>query len=134
MNIMNFLEPILYAVVTGTLSIIATYFTQFMKAKNKQINSQVENEKLNNYISAAIDAVNQAVLTVSQTYVDSLKTSGNFSETAQNEAKNKAVEIATVLITDDIKNAVNKLYGDFDTWLNTTIEAFVRENKVVTIK
>lgn len=129
MDIMNILEPILYAVITTTVPIIITYFAKFLTTKKAQINSQVENEKLNNYIDAAIGAVNQAVLTVSQTYVDSLKTSGNFSEKAQNEAKNKAIEIATTLITDDVKNAVNKLYGDFDIWLNTTIESFVRENK-----
>ena len=130
MDIMNILEPIVYVVITTAISVIATYFAKFLTAKKVQINSQVENEKLNSYIDAAIDAVKQAVLTVSQTYVDSLKTSGNFNKKAQNEAKNKAVEIAAVLITDDIKNAVNKLYGDFDTWLNTTIESFVRQNKI----
>lgn len=129
MNIMDILEPILYAVITTAIPIVVTYLKNFIIAKKEQINSQVENEKLNNYIDLALEAVNNAVLTVSQTYVDSLKKSGNFSSEAQNEAKNKAVDIATVLITDDIRNAVNKLYGDFDTWLDTTIESFVREHK-----
>lgn len=129
MNIMDILEPILYAIITTAIPIAVTYFKNFIVAKKEQINSQVENEKLNNYIDLALEAVNNAVLTVSQTYVDSLKKSGNFSSASQNEAKNKAVDIATVLITDDIRNAVNKLYGDFDMWLDTTIESLVKENK-----
>lgn len=129
MTIMDVLEPILYAVITTAIPIIAAYISKFLTAKKEQINSQIENEKLNNYVNVALEAVNNAVLMVSQTYVDSLKANGKLSAEAQNEAKNKAIATATALITEESKNAVNILYGDFDKWLDTTIEAFVGDNK-----
>lgn len=126
---MNILEPILYAVVTTAIPIIATYISKFLVAKKEQINTQVKNEKLNKYLETALDAVNQAVLAVSQTYVDTLKENGKLSVAAQNEAKSRAVEIAASLITNDTQNAIKQLYGDFDKWLDSTIERFVNINK-----
>ncbi len=77
----------------------------------------------------ALSAVNDAVLTISQTYVDSLKKSGKFDIEAQNLAKNKAIDTATALMTEDVRKAIDKMYGDFNLWLDTAIESSVKENK-----
>lgn len=129
MNIMDILETILYTVITTALPIIITHITKFLTVKKEQINAQIENEKLNIYLKTALEAVNQAVFTVSQTYVDSLKEKGDFSIEAQTEAKNKAIETAAAIITNDTKNAIKQLYGDFDKWLDSAIEKFVNINK-----
>ena len=48
---------------------------------------------------------------------------------AQVIAKEKAIDIATKLITEDGKKAVEEIYGDFSIWLSTTIESNVKKNK-----
>ena len=126
---MDILEPVLYAVVTTAIPIITTYITKFLSTKKKQINSQIENEILKKYLDTALDAVNNAVLEVSQTYADSLKGTEKWDKSAKIKAKNKAAETATTLITNDAKNAVIQLYGDFDKWLNSVIEKYVNINK-----
>ena len=68
-------------------------------------------------------------LDVSQTYVDALKNTGEFTKEAQVIAKEKAIDIATKLITEDGKKAVEEIYGDFSIWLSTTIESNVKKNK-----
>lgn len=129
MNTLEVLQPILYTVITTVISVVAAYVSKFLIAKRKQINTQVENDKLNTYLDMALSAVNDAVLTVSQTYVDSLKKSGKFNVEAQNLAKNKAIDTATTLITEDVRKAIDKVYGDFNLWLDTAIESSVKENK-----
>lgn len=129
MNIIDLLETILYTVITTVLPIIATYITKFLTVKKEQISTQIENEKLNLYLETAFEAVNQSVLTVSQTYVNSLKEKGEFSTESQIKAKNRAIETAAAIITNDTKNAINHLYGNFDKWLDSAIEKFVNVNK-----
>ncbi len=129
MNIMNILEPLLYTVITAAIPMIATYITKFLSAKKEQINAEMENEQLKNHLNTALEAVNNAVLTISQTYTDSLKGTEKWTRTAQLEAKNKAIETATTLITNDVKKAIEKLYGDFDQWLDSSIEKYVNINK-----
>lgn len=129
MNTLEVLQPILYTVITTVVSVVAMYVSKFLITKRKQINTQVENDKLNTYLDMALSAVNDAVLTISQTYVDSLKKSGKFDIEAQNLAKNKAIDTATALMTEDVRKAIDKMYGDFNLWLDTAIESSVKENK-----
>ena len=128
-DIMSIIEPILNVVITTAIPVIILYIRQFLNTKKRQIINQIENDKLRSYVDVALDAVSKAVLNVFQTYVDSLKNSGKFNKQAQNEAKSKAIALATSMITEDVRNAVNVLYGDFDKWLDATIESLVREDK-----
>lgn len=70
------------------------------------------------------------MLTVNQTYVDSLKKQGKFDEEAAKTAKQMAIDKAKALITEDSKAAIETLYSDFEAYLNDAIEELVRENKV----
>ena len=70
-----------------------------------------------------------AVTSTFQTYVDSLKKQGKFDEEAQKTAFNTAKNTALLLLTQDMRNAITTVYGDFDTWLAKTIEQLVLANK-----
>ena len=50
-------------------------------------------------------------------------------ETIAKEAKEKATAIAKQLITKDIKEAITTVYGDFDSYLDATVETIVNLNK-----
>ena len=58
-----------------------------------------------------------------------MKAAGSFDDAAQKEAKEKATAIAKQLITKDIKEAITMVYGDFDSYLDATVETIVNLNK-----
>lgn len=129
MSTNEIIRNIIYIILTGIAVPLAKYLVTLLQVKANEITASIEDEKTRTYVDSALQAISNAVVSVNQTYVDSLKKSGNFDEAAQKEAKEKAIEVAKKLITADVKEAVAKVYGDFDQYLDTTIEALVRENK-----
>lgn len=126
------IRNIIYILITGVGVVLIKELMTLVNKKidDIQLNIDVkDHEKLNKYIDGVQNVVNDVVLSVSQTYVDSLKSSGKFDATSQEEAKNKAIELATKMITEESKKAVVVLYGDFDTYLDSLIEAMVKKNK-----
>lgn len=133
----NVLENICYIIISGCGIALARYIVSLVNKKvdEIQVNTEIKSyEKLNQYVDSAQKAISNAVLSVSQVYVDSLKASGSFTKEAQAEAKEKAVEKAKALITEESKNAIIILYGDFDSYLDSMIEAVVRASKIETTK
>ena len=130
----NIIRDFLYIIITGCSVAVAKHIVSLINKKinEVQVNTEIkEYDKLNQYIDSAQKVISNAVLTVTQTYVESLKKSGNFTAEAQAEAKNRAVTIAKELITEECKNAIVVVYADFDAYLDSTIESLVKKNKVV---
>ena len=128
----NVLENICFIVISSCSVALAKYICTLInnKINELQINEELKQyEKLNCYIDSAQDVISNAVLTVTQTYVESLKKAGNFNKEAQIEAKNMAMDIAHKLITENCKEAIITLYGDFDEYLDSAIESLVQCNK-----
>lgn len=133
---MDILKDILYMILTGFGVVIAKELIAFINKKidEVQISTEIKkHNKLNEYIDDAQKVIGDVVLTVSQTYVDSLKKAGEFNKEAQEEAKNKAIAIATELISEESKNAINSLYGDFKSYLDVAIESIVNQNKYIDV-
>ena len=130
MDIKQGIQDVLYLIITGILPLLITYGILFLKVKIKEQEKNLENDQLVKYIDAATDAISKAVLTVNQTYVDSLKKQGKFDEEAAKTAKQIAIDKAKSLITEDSKASIETLYSDFEAYLNDAIEELVRENKV----
>lgn len=130
MDIKQGIQDVLYLIITGILPLLITYGVLFLKVKIKEQEEKLENEQLVKYIDAASDAISKAVLTVNQTYVDSLKKQGKFDAEAAKIAKQMAIDKAKTLITENSKAAIETLYSDFGAYLNDAIEELVRENKI----
>lgn len=126
-------ENICYIIISGCGIALARYIVSLVNKRvdEIQVNTDLKkNEKLNQYVDLAQNAISNAVLSISQVYVDSLKASGSFTKEAQAEAKEKAMALAKQLITEESKNAIIILYGDFDSYLDSTLESIVRANKI----
>lgn len=130
MDIKQGIQDVLYLIITGIFPLLITYGILFLKVKIKEQEKQLENDQLVKYIDAATDAISKAVLTVNQTYVDTLKKQGKFDEEAAKTAKQMAIDKAKALITENSKEAIETLYSDFESYLNDAIEELVRENKI----
>ena len=126
------IRNIIYLILTGVGVALVKEVLTFINKKidEVQANKEITNyQKLNQYVDKTQEIINNVVLSVSQTYTDSLKQSGDFNKEAQEQAKNKAIEMANKLITEESKNAIIVLYGDFNSFVDVMIESFVKQNK-----
>lgn len=129
---MEALKIVLYIVVTAAGVALVRRALVFLNKKIDEVQTETElaeYEQLNSYIDAAQEIIQSVVLQVSQTYVDALKAAGQFTPEAQKWAKDRAIELAKVLITDHVRTAIIALHGDFELWLDTMIEKWVKLNK-----
>ncbi|MDD7004955.1 MAG: hypothetical protein PUK69_01125, partial [Clostridiales bacterium] len=69
------------------------------------------------------------VLNVNQTFVDVLKEQGQFDEHAQELARIKCQKQFELLIFEEMKLAINALYGSLDAWIDINREALVWQAK-----
>ena len=116
--LLNILSIVLMAVILPLLSYGVTRLITYL-------NSKIKDEKAKKLIIQATEIVTNAVKTVFQTYVDSLKKSGDFNKDSQLEALEKAKDIALSQLNEDIKEYITKNYGDINIWLTTQIEATI---------
>lgn len=132
MEFTEVLNYCLYVVITVILPVIAKYIVDFTKAKIKESNfieEAVKNEYVSSLVEDALSSVMDAVLYVNQTFVDTLKANGEFTQNAWTEAKQKAYQAALLTISEESKKAIDELYGSFDKWLQLKIESSVNTAK-----
>lgn len=127
--ITEFLQVLIYAIITVILPIVTTYGVKIMRAKLSEIRFDGMNFAHEVWIQRACDIVADIVLQVQQTYVSTLKNRGEFTSESAKEAKEKAIKLANELIADELKNAIDDIYGSFDEWLDIQIEKNVLLNK-----
>lgn len=128
----NVLENICYILISGCSIALVKYLCSLINKKinELQVNTELkEKEKLNHYIDVTQTVISDVVLYVTQTYTETLKKHGNFSEEAQLEAKEMAMNRAKELITEECKKAIIAVYGDLESYLDVMIESFVQSYK-----
>ena len=120
--LLNVLSIIVTAVIIPVISFLGYKLSQFL-------NSKIKDEKARNLLNKANEIVLNAVRSVFQTYVESLKNSGSFNEDAQKIAFSKAKSIILNQMTDELKSFITKNYGDLEEWIRNQIEASIYKLK-----
>lgn len=126
------IQNILYILITSAGVLLIKCLMNFINAKIDELQTEKEikdNELLNQYIDMVQQIVYDVVLSITQTYVETLKKQGKFDEEAQKYAKEMAVEMAKTLISEEAKNAIIIVYNDFDSYLASLIESVVKQSK-----
>ena len=116
--LLNILSVVVTAVIIPLISLLGTKLCQL-------INSKIKDQKGATLIKKATDIVLNAVRSVFQTYVESLKKSGGFDSAAQAKAFNMAKTIIVSQLTEDVKAYLAENYGDLEEWISTQIEASI---------
>lgn len=97
-----------------------------VKRVDDYVTEKMENEKMDQYFHIACDSVETAVKEISQVYVDKLQ-GEEWNETTKKEAfelaKNRSLEIMGFTARKFVAQGI----GDFDSWLQSKIEATVKE-------
>ena len=117
---------ILYVLVT---TVIIPLITAIGVRIINKINGVIKDSKNNKMLTDATLVVTNAVKTVFQTYVESLKASGTFTLESQKEALHMAKTIALSQIKTDTQIFIQENFGDFDKWLANQIEATIYKLK-----
>lgn len=123
------LRDFLYAIITAAVPVLTVYSVKFLKTHFDQAKIETEKSCVSDTINEALDLIITVVSSTSQTYVDALKSSGEFTKESQVEAFNKTKSTILKLLSTESKELLSTLYTDIDTWLDVQIEAAVRNQK-----
>lgn len=116
--IINVISAVVTTVLLPLIAWVGTKLIQY-------IGTKVKNEKAATFLTTATTIVLNAVRSVFQTYVESLKASGSFNSEAQKTALIKAKDIALSQLGEDVKEYISSTYGNLDGWLTNQIESTI---------
>lgn len=116
--IINIISVVVTVIVLPLISLAGTKLIKF-------INSKIKNDEAAKLLTTATTIVINAVRSVFQTYVESLKAEGKFDAHSQSVALTKAKEAALNQMSDEVKQYISTTFGDLDKWLITQIEASI---------
>ena len=89
------------------------------------MNSKIKDQTLAKHLAAVTQIVTDAVMSVFQSFVETLKANGNFDESAQKEAKERAYAIIMEQMTPELIDYVKDNYGELESWINNKIESVI---------
>ena len=124
-DLKSILTYLIMTIIVAAVPIITKVAISFFKSFSAEKIEKIKNENIKNIVKDAEDLVCQAVMHISQTFVESLKKSGDFTEIQQEKAFEKAKEEVIELIPNKAVDTLSDLYGDFDLWLESKIEQTV---------
>ena len=122
MSLQEVLINALSLVLIGVIPLLVKWIGQFFVVKTA-------NEKLNNYLNIATDAVYTAISAVSQTVVEQLKSEDGFTKEEMVKALEMAKQLAKKLMGEAALQALAMATDDVDAWLTAKIEAGLYESK-----
>ena len=120
--LLNVLATVVTCIILPLISFLGVKLTQWLSTK-------IKDEKGQKLLDNAVDIVVNAVRSVFQTYVESLKNSGNFNADAQKIAFNLAKSIVLKQLSEDAKQYIATNYGDLEEWVRNQIEASIYKLK-----
>lgn len=116
--LLNILSVVVTAVILPLISYLGVRLTTYL-------NNKIKDEKARTLLTKATEIVTNATRSVFQTYVESLKASGNFGPESQKTALTKAKNIVLNELTSDVKDFITTNYGDLNDWITNQIEATI---------
>ena len=120
--LLNILATVTTCIILPLISFLGIKLSQWLSTK-------IKDEKSAALFKKATEIVINAVRVTFQTYVESLKNSGSFGKDEQLIALNKAKQIITSELTEELKAFISENYGDLQAWISNQIEASIYKLK-----
>lgn len=108
--------------ILGALTWIGNSFRKWASSKAK-------NEKDRGLIEKINDIIFDAVISITQSFVDTLKKADKFGPKEQEEAKEKAYAIINSQLTVELKQFIQDNYGDVKEFIFNKIESVLWQTK-----
>lgn len=129
MNWAKILNEIFKLVIIPFLGILTTYFVKWVRAKIDHYKAGQEDTVYYKYLNMFEDTVARCVEMTNQTYVNALKNKNAFTAEAQKEAFQLTYNSVITVLSEDAKQYLTAVVGDFDLFTKTYIESLVNEKK-----
>lgn len=126
---MEFLQTLLFAIITAAVPVITTFVCKFLQALYEEHKGKIKNEKIQLILGQVTDMVAAAVETTTCTYVKQLKAENLFDAEAQKKAFNKTYDTVKKQLTVESTEIIQEVYGNVEVYLENKIEQFVEELK-----
>lgn len=124
------LNTVIRILIIPLVPVVSAYLIALIKRKTEQLNQQVLNKDLSRYSDIAENAVITAVAAVKQTYVDALKAeNGSLALNERQIAFEMAKEKIYKILGNTGIEALKKVYGNIDIWMENRIEYYVNQMK-----
>ena len=131
MDWMEILYQIFELCVLPLLGILTFYVVQLIKVKAAEFAAKSENELLDKYILMLSETISDCVIATNQTYVESLKSQGQFDAEAQKQAFKLTYDSVMAILSEEAKVYLTNIYGDLTAYITNKIEAEVNMSKIV---
>lgn len=120
----------LSTILWGILGTILTAFVGWLcTTAIMWLNGKIKNEKLARWSSAITQIIFNAVQSVQQTFVDTMKKEGKWNDEVAKEAKEKAMAIIESELTEELRKYVTDNFGDMKEYLMNQVEAVIHQLK-----
>ena len=126
---MELIKDLLYILITAAVPVLTTYVCKYLYAKWTEGKIKIENEKVATTLDNVVSMVLDVVQATNQKYVDELKKHGSFTDKAAAEAFRMSKETALTMLSTDAAEIITQVYGDVSVYLDTLIEATVKQLK-----
>ena len=114
--------PIFWGII-GTIGTgLATWLTTMLVS---WLNTKIKDRKLARWSSEVSMIIMNAVQTIFQEFVDTMKKNGTWNSEAAKEAKEKAYSIIVGQLTAELQNYITENFGDMKEWIMNQIEAMI---------
>lgn len=123
------LLQILQSIIIVAVPILTKYACSFLAAKIAAAKKKTTDDHAAVLLDMAYEAIETAVTYVNQTYVDALRKSDSFSPENQKEAFTLAYDAAIKIMSEESKEYIATMSGNFGEWMKTAIEAQVNKAK-----
>lgn len=111
------------------LGFLVTYAISFLRTKAIEVKAKTDSAVAAKYIDMVVDTVTRCVMTTNQTYVNALKEQGIFTPEAQKIAFNRTYQMVLTVLSQEAKEYMINITGDFEAYLNELIESQVATEK-----
>ena len=126
---MEMIKDLLYVLITAAVPVLTTYICKFLYVKWTEGKVKIENEKISTTLDNVVNMVLDIVEATNQTYVDTLKKNGEFTQEAAAEAFKISKDKALTMLSNESAEIIASVYGDIDVYLDTLIESTVKQLK-----
>lgn len=128
-QLLTYLPDILRLCIIPLLGALVTYLCALIKRKAEQVRQATNDEIVHKYLGMLEATVINTVLYTKQTYVDSLKEKGEFTEEAQKEAFDMTYAAVMASLTEEAKKYLAEITTDLPAFVAKLIEATVSKTK-----
>lgn len=123
------MEQIFELILFPLLTAATIFLIYWINVKIQEMKKKTNNELAQQYLDMLNDTIARAVLTTTQTYVETLKKEGKFDAEAQKKAFEKTFTAVKSILTDEAIKYIETAVGDLTTYITNSIEYQVKLNK-----